>query len=65
MVFGVIIACMSPIDVSSCQVIFYDKERFSTMYECQYQMNEFAKYAATNYNLVTRPFCFQITDQPT
>ena len=65
MFFGVIMACMSPIDVSSCQVIFYDKERFSTMYECQYQMNEFAKYAATNYKLITRPFSFQITEQPT
>ena len=59
MFFGVIIACMSPIDVSSCQVIFYDKKRFSTMYECTTQMNEFAKYAATNYKLFTRPYVFK------
>ena len=62
MIFGVLMACMNPVDASSCTVVFYDQQQFTTMQECQVQMNDFARYAATNYRLITRPYCFEAPD---
>ncbi len=53
---------MNPVDASSCTVVFYDQQQFTTMQECQAQMNDFARYAATNYRLITRPYCFEAPD---
>lgn len=63
MIIGMILACINPIDASSCTVVFYDQRQFPTMQECQSHMDDFARYAATNYKLITRPYCFQITNQ--
>ncbi len=63
MIIGMILACMTPMDVSSCTVVFYDQKQFVTMNECQTHMNDFARYAAVNYGLITKPYCFQITNQ--
>lgn len=60
MILGLLLACSSPADASSCQAVPYDKKYFSSMQECQGEMKAVAIYAANTFNLVTRPYCFKI-----
>ena len=63
MIIGMILACMTPIDVTSCTIVFYDKKQFATMDECTTHMTDFAKYAAVNYGLFSKPYCHQVINQ--
>ena len=60
MILGILLGCTIFTDVSSCTVVAYEKKRFSTMDECKIEMSNVARYAADNFRIMTRPYCFQI-----
>ena len=62
MILGLILGCLVPTDVRSCQVIAYEKKRFTSMAECKLEMSDVARYTANNFGVVTRPYCFDVSD---
>jgi hypothetical protein len=59
-ILGILLGCTIPTDVSSCDVVAYEKKRFSTMDECKIEMSNVARYAADNFRIMARPYCFQV-----
>ncbi len=63
MFVGVLLLCMSVVDVSSCDVQMKPNTFYSTRKECAEEMFTIAKYAANRLQMVTKPYCFQIKGQ--
>ena len=60
MILGILLGCTIATDASSCTVVAYEKRHFSNMAECKVEMSNVARYAADNFRIMTRPYCFQI-----
>lgn len=61
MILGMILGCTLATDIGSCTVVAYEKKRFYSMSECRTEMIKVARYAADNFGLIARPYCFKIT----
>lgn len=58
---GVLLACLSAADVRSCDVKASTDKLYGTKAECVADMKEAALFAANQYNMVARPYCFRLT----
>jgi len=58
--FGVLLVCIMPTDVTTCEVKLNAQEKYLTLEECQQNMIGTAKYAASALGLTARPYCFKI-----
>ena len=57
--FGILLACLVPMDVTTCEVKPNTNKTFQSLALCQREMRTAAQYAASM-GLVARPYCFEL-----
>lgn len=57
---GVLLACLSTEDVRSCDVKASTNKLYHTKAECVADMKEVALFAANEFKMIARPYCFPL-----
>ena len=57
---GILLTCLALDDVTTCTVRSSPKSIYISKKECMAEMEDFSIFAATKFNLITRPYCFPL-----